>query len=227
MSKNKKAKRVILTIVFILAGMLLVLVGMSLTVHLTPQGMIVKAEDVKNAECIIVPGARVNGDFPSATLEDRLKVAYDLYAAGKAPKILVSGDHGTKDYDEVNAMREYLLKKGVPIESIFMDHAGFDTYQTMKRAKEVFEVQSAVVVTQDFHLPRALFLAESVGLKVQGVESSLRRYGGEMVWTIREIPAAWKACFEALFQPDPKYLGDSIPISGDGRDTENGKTDKK
>lgn len=227
MNKNKKTKRVILTAVFILIGIALILTAMSLIVYLSPQSLIVKAENVQHAECIIVPGAKVNGDLPSATLEDRLIVAYQLYEAGKAPKILVSGDHGTKEYDEVNAMRDYLLKKGVPIADIFMDHAGFDTYQTMKRAKEVFDVKSAIVVTQDFHLPRALFLGQSVGLTVQGVETSLRTYGGEMVWTMREIPASWKACFEALFQPNPKYLGDAIPISGDGRDTENGKTTRK
>lgn len=224
MERKKKVKRVILTIVFILVGAALILAAMSLIVSLSPQNLIVSADAVKNAECIIVPGAKVNGDLPSNTLEDRLYVAYQLYQAGKAPKILVSGDHGRPDYDEVDVMRNYLLDKGVPAENIFMDHAGFDTYQTMKRAREIFQVKSAIVVTQDFHLPRALFLGESVGLQVQGVVSSLRVYGGEMLWTIREIPASWKACFDALFQPNPKYLGDVIPISGDGRDTENGKS---
>jgi SanA protein len=179
---------------------------------------IVTQKDAKPADAIIVLGALVwSTGQPSEMLQDRLDVAYDLYKAGAAPKILVSGDHGTKEYDEVNSMRRYLQDRGVPAGNIFMDHAGFDTYATMYRARDVFMVKKAIVVTQKYHLYRAVYLANSMGLTVQGVACDRYKTLKQIYFDIREAAARTKDFFQAsIFKPKPKYLGDEIPISGSG-----------
>jgi SanA protein len=172
------------------------------------------------AQAILVLGALVRPDAtPSDMLRWRLDEAYRLYAAHKAPKLLVTGDHGRISYDEVNAMRQYLEAKGVPTADIFMDHAGFDTYNSMYRARDVFQVHSVIVVTQPFHLTRAVFIAKSLGLDVQGVESDQYRYPGQRYYQLREVAARPKALLEVLINKRPRFLGPSIPISGDGRQT--------
>lgn len=155
-------------------------------------------------------------------LEDRLKVALQLYRAGKAPKLLLSGDHGQVDYDEVGVMRRYLEEQGVPSTDLFLDHAGFDTYDSLYRARAVFQADSLIVVTQAFHLPRALWLGESLGLHVQGVEADLRRWPElERVYRVREHLARLKAFGEVLVGRAPRFLGPAIPITGDGTVTHN------
>lgn len=181
---------------------------------------IVTVADARPAQVALVLGAGVWDDgTPSAVLMDRLQVALQLYEAGKVQKILCTGDHGDAGYDEVNAMRLYLEKKGVPTEDIFMDHAGFDTYDSMYRARDVFGVRSALVVTQAFHLPRALFLAQRMGIQAQGVSATLRPYIGDDWYEYREVPARAKAFGEVLLARKPVFLGPEIPITGDGRAT--------
>lgn len=172
------------------------------------------------APVVIVPGAGLRADeTPSDVLRDRLIVALALYDDGRVEKILCSGDNGQVQYDEVNAMRVWLLDRGVDAEDIFLDHAGFDTYDTMTRAAEVFGVTNAVVVTQDFHLPRALYIAAAKGIEVQGVSASLQPYILQEKFTFREIPARIKSFFEVLFHVQPEYLGDAVDVAGDGRAT--------
>lgn len=178
-------------------------------------------KDVPKAQVIIVLGALVfsNGQ-PSEMLGDRLDYGYELYKLGKAPKIIVSGDHGTKNYDEVNAMRNYLLEKGVASQDIFMDHAGFDTYDTMYRAKEVFEVSKAIVVSQEFHMVRGVYIGRELGLEVYGVASDPCEYYGIEYNKTREILSRLKAFFETeIFKSKPKYLGEKIPCWGNGEKT--------
>ena len=176
-------------------------------------------------DCAIVPGAKVWDDgVVSFMLQDRLDFAYNLYNQGTVKKILVSGDHGQNDYDEANAMREYLLGKGVTIEDIFMDHAGFDTYSTMTRAKEVFEVQSAVICTQKYHLYRAVYIARRKDIDVFGIPCDVYISAKLPYFKLRESAARIKAFWQVeISKPDP-ILGDKIPITGDGRITEDGKT---
>ena len=180
--------------------------------------LIVKLGEARQADCIIVPGALVwSSGQPSEMLQDRLDVALELYKAGVAKKIIVSGDHGQKDYDEVNAMRRYLEDKGVPTENIFMDHAGFDTYSTMYRARDVFCVKSAVVVTQKYHLYRALYLANSMGIQAQGVACDRYKSPKQLYYDFREAAARAKDFFTSdIFKPKPKFLGDELPVSGSG-----------
>lgn len=193
---------------------------LSLYVKKSTENRIISAEeaDGKNdADCIIVLGAGVRDDgTPSHMLEDRLLTAISLYESGAAPKIIMSGDHGTEDYDEVNVMKAFAIAHGVPSEDIFMDHAGFSTYDSMYRARDIFEVKTAIVVTQKYHLYRALYLAKSLGLDACGVPSDLRPYRAQTYREAREVLARAKDFFYAIFKPEPTYLGDVIPVSGDG-----------
>lgn len=173
------------------------------------------------ADAVLVLGAKVYADgTPSPTLQDRLDAGYQLYLTGKVDKILVSGDHGQVDYDEVEVMKNYLLEKGVPREDIFMDHAGFDTYDSMYRARDIFEVESVIISTQQFHISRAVYIARRLGLEAYGLPSSDREQG-RIYNNLRESLAKVKAFFDIeFFQREPRVLGDVIPISGDGIVTE-------
>ncbi len=171
----------------------------------------------ENTDCIIVLGAGVKPDgSPTPMLEDRLKTAVELYKSGAAPKIIMSGDHGQNNYDEVNAMKKYAVERGVPSEDIFMDHAGFSTYETMYRAKEIFKVDSAVIVTQKYHMYRALYIAKALGINAVGRNSDPRRYAGQTYRDLREAAARVKDFFAAIIKPGPTYLGDTVPVSGNG-----------
>ncbi|MCK5130197.1 MAG: YdcF family protein [Clostridiales bacterium] len=175
-------------------------------------------------DCAIVPGAKVFENQISFMLQDRLNCAYTLFIGGHVKKILVSGDHGENDYDEANAMRNYLLDKGVPIEDIFMDHAGFDTYATMTRAKEIFQVESAVICTQKYHLYRASYIAQKKGIEIQAIPCDVYISVKLPYFKLREVAARVKAFWEVEISNPKPMLGDAIPISGDGRATEDGKS---
>ncbi len=180
----------------------------------------VSGSDFTDADCILVLGAGVRDDgTPSHMLEDRLLTAIELYENGAAPKIIMSGDHGSTDYDEVNTMKDFAIEKGVPSEDIFMDHAGFSTYESMYRAKDVFEADNIIIVTQRYHLYRAIYVAQSLGITAHGVPSDLRPYTKQTYREAREHLARAKDFFYALFKPEPTYLGEAIPVSGDGNMT--------
>jgi SanA protein len=150
--------------------------------------------DVKTAETILVLGAGVAPDGPSPVLADRLETALTLYREGRAPRLLLSGDRASQYYDEVSAMKKYLLARGVPESAIDLDGGGVDTFSSMARARAVYGVSRAIVVTQAFHLPRAVWLARSMGIEAQGVEADKRTYRGAVWWTLREClsrPKAW------------------------------------
>jgi len=171
----------------------------------------------KTYDCIFVLGCGVRPDgTPSGMLEDRLKRATELYRAGFARKIIMSGDHGTKGYDEVNTMRSYALNCGIPAEDIFMDHAGFSTYESIYRAKEIFCVKSMLIVTQEYHLYRALYIAKRLGIDALGVSSDYHIYYGQKMRDIREVAARCKDFFSCIIKPEPTYLGEAIPVSGNG-----------
>lgn len=181
----------------------------------------ISSEETEEADCIIVLGAGVYGDSPSLTLKKRLDKALEIYQMEHTKKIMVSGDHGQKNYNEVGVMRDYLMKNGVPKETIFMDHAGFSTYETMYRARDVFQVKSAIIVTQRLHLRRALLIADSLGIDVLGVEAENSTSASTKIQQVREYPARVKAFIECkILHPKPKYLGEIIPIFGNGIATE-------
>ena len=176
-----------------------------------------EAEKIEDIDCIIVLGCQVKSDGSlSHMLRDRLITALELYNAGAAPKLLMSGDHGQTEYNEVGAMKKYATENGVPSADVFMDHAGFSTYETVYRAKEVFKAQKVIIVTQEYHLYRALYIAKKLGVDAYGVSSDLNVYAGQSVRDVREILARNKDFFKCILKPEPKYLGDAIPISGSG-----------
>ncbi len=172
-------------------------------------------DSIKPVYTGIVLGASVRPDKSlSPILQDRVDAALNAFEAGKFQRFLLSGDHGSRNYDEVNAMKDYLNQKGVADSVIFLDHAGFDTYDSMFRAKEVFEVDDAVIFTQKFHLPRALYLANNLGLEAQGFESDMREYSANSSLKRREWLANIKAWIELNIEKQPTYSGDIISIKG-------------
>lgn len=172
--------------------------------------------NLKDIDCIVVLGAGVWDDRPSHMLEDRLLTAIDLYNQGIAPKIIMSGDHGRVDYDEVNIMKEFAIEHGVPSEDIFMDHAGFSTYDSIYRAKEIFGADKIIIVTQEYHLYRALYIANKLEIEAYGVGADPRQYSGQLYRDFREFLARNKDFIKTIFKPEPTYLGETIPVSGNG-----------
>lgn len=184
-----------------------------------------QAATLENVDCIVVLGCQVRSDgTPSHMLEDRLKRGVALYELGAAPKLLMSGDHGTQGYDEVNTMKRYALEAGIPSQDVFMDHAGFSTYETIYRAKEIFGAERIVVVTQQYHLYRAMYIAQAMGMEVYGVAADYRQYSGQFARDVREVLARVKDFGMCIFKPDPTYLGEAIPISGNGEQTHDDKS---
>lgn len=166
----------------------------------------------------IVLGASVSKDGDlSPVLADRIQTAIELYHSGKVQRFLLSGDHGRKQYDEVNSMKYFLLANGISSKDIFLDHAGFDTYNSLVRAKKIFDVDKAIIVTQNFHLPRAVYIGRSIGLDTYGVKADKREYRNMYKLQFRELFANVKAVYEVLFNINPKYLGSKIPITGDSQ----------
>ena len=175
------------------------------------------ASNLSDVDCIIVLGASViNGDTPSPMLEDRLKKGIEVYYSMKDTKLLMSGDHGGLYYDEVNVMKNYAIKEGVPSSDIFMDHAGFSTYESMYRAKEIFGAKKVIIVTQEYHLTRAIYIAEQLGLEAYGVPTDEVSYSGQTRRDIREFLAIVKDFFSTIIKPEPTVMGGTVDISGDG-----------
>lgn len=177
-------------------------------------------EDMVNeigADAILILGAAVRPDkTPSPMLEDRLIQGINLYKQGSAPKILVSGDNGTNHYDEVTVMKNYVVSHEVPSVDVFKDHAGFNTYNSLYRAGAIFKIKRVIIVTQEYHLYRALYIGNRLGLDVYGVASDPRTYTGQEARDFREVLARVKDFFLTILKPEPVYLGDEIPITGNG-----------
>ena len=202
----------------VVAFLLILLLTSGLSVYIrksTNPYIFEQAEKLPKAYTVLVLGASVrsNGEL-STMLRDRVESALLLYSMGKVKRFLLSGDNGTTSYNEPVAMKKYLLERGVPEEDIFLDYAGFDTYDSVYRASYIFEVDQAIVVTQHFHLPRALYIARSMGLDYYGYIGDRRAYELESRNRYREIAANIKAWIELLIQKEPHFKGDRIPITG-------------
>lgn len=216
----KVGKRILICIgALILAG-IIAIVGINLLVIATTSGRILSIEEASKedkVDCIIVLGAAVrpNGT-PSAMLRDRLEKAVELYEAGVSDTIIVSGDHREDNYDEVNTMKYFLMDAGIPSEDIFMDHGGLSTYDTMYRAVNVFGVKKAVVVTQKYHMYRALYIAKSLGIDAYGVNAKEVSYSGQAKRDIREVLARIKDVGLSITKPESEITGGKISLSGSG-----------
>jgi len=181
------------------------------------------AGDLPPRTTVMVLGSQTRGTKLSPVLRDRVEAGISLMKNRKGKKLLLSGDHGEPYYDEVNAMRLYVLANAPSIqeEDIFMDHAGFSTWDSMYRARDVFQVKDLLIVTQEFHISRAVCIARSLGLDAVGYSINQERFSGSSLryWQFREYFARVKAFFSIVIKPRPRYLGDEIPITGDGRAT--------
>ena len=197
--------------------------GMNFYVIKSADKYILSLEEVQKLEdvdCILILGCLVKRDnTPSKMLQDRLTVGVSLYKLNVAPKIIMSGDHGTKEYDEVNAMKNFAMEKQVKEDDIFMDHAGFSTYESMYRARDIFSAKKIVIVTQGYHLYRAVYDARKLGIEAYGVTSDLHQYGRVLYNTFRETAARCKDFIGCILKPEPTYLGDRISLAGSGNVT--------
>lgn len=211
---KKIIKYTALLVIIVIATTLII----NIYIKTTTKKQIVTETEAKKGDidCIIVLGAGIWGDKPSPMLEDRLLQAISLYNNGVSDKIIMSGDHGKQDYDEVNIMKQYAIDKGIPSEKIFMDHAGFSSYESIYRAKEIFKAKKIIIVTQKYHLYRSLYIANQLGIEAYGVGSDPRQYVGATYREIREILARNKDFVKCIFKPKPTYLGETIPVSGNG-----------
>lgn len=182
-----------------------------------------EAANLGNIDCILVLGCQVKSDgTPSHMLEDRLKRGVELFQAGASDRLLMSGDHGQTEYDEVGHMKRYAVENGIASEAVFMDHAGFSTYESIYRAKEIFGVKRILIVTQKYHLYRAIYIAECFGMEAWGVSADYRNYSGQLNRDVREVLARVKDMGMCIFKPKPTYLGEAIPLSGSGDVTNDG-----
>lgn len=221
--RTSKKKRVLVTLLALfLAGLLLPLATSYYVMGSTERQILTLDEAASlDADAILVLGARVwdNGQ-PSGILKDRINTGVALYESSASDRLLMSGDHGQEDYDEVNAMKDFAIEQGIPARVIFMDHAGFSTYESLYRARDIFQVKSVIIVSQQYHLYRALYIARALGLEAYGVSCDQREYNPYLLFDVRETLARCKDFLYSIFQPLPTYLGDVIPITGDGSATD-------
>lgn len=204
----------------IVGGLSVVLIGVNCFVKLSVKDRIITQEEaasLQDVDCILVLGAGVKSDgTPSLMLKDRILKGVSLYEDGVSPVILMSGDHGTQYYDEVNCMKNVAMEQQVPSSAIFMDHAGFSTYDSMYRAKNIFEAEKIVIVTQEYHMYRALYDAKKMGLEAYGVSADTVTYHNQWYRDIREWLARIKDLYKCMVKPTSQILGEKIPLGQSG-----------
>ena len=213
---KSKILRVLLATPLLAAALIF---SINLLVTTTGKNALVSQEELlgTQSDCILIFGAGVlSNGTPSPMLRDRLLTGIACYQAGLAPKIVVSGDHGEDSYDEVNIMKKFCIENGVPSEDIFMDHAGFSTYESIYRIQAIFQAKQVILVTQEYHLYRALYVAKRFGLKAYGVSADLQEYAGQSYYDARELVARIKDFAYTLIFPKPTFLGEKISLMGNG-----------
>ena len=218
MSRRKKGRagRVLLALLLLVLVAAAAVLGGSVYVVWSARAEILSQEEAPpaNLDCFLVLGCGVHADgTPTPMLRSRMTRAVELYQAGWADKLLLSGDNSRADYNEVATMKTLALEGGVPEEDIVLDHAGFSTYDSLYRARDVFLAERIVIITQEYHLSRALYLADALGLEAWGVAAAPRNDAGQIMRDAREILARDKAILWAILQPEPKFLGDPIPLA--------------
>lgn len=207
-----KIKKLILATVLSLVVAILIVLGLKAYIERNTQHLIYDDISlVPPAETVIVLGASVHSDGKlSAILQDRVETAINLYRNNKVKRFLVTGDHINDDYNEVNAMKNYLIARGIPENQILLDHAGLDTYDSMYRSHAVFGVQNAIVVTQKFHLPRTIFIAKGLDLSYTGFAARSNSYRTTNKIERRELFANFKALYEVLLKKEPRTFKERL-----------------
>lgn len=216
--QRKIIKHIAIILAVVILSIGIYAIAVNLYIKCSVDENILNAENIdKKYDCIIILGCGVKPDkTPSKMLTDRLNKGIQLYKSGIAPVILMSGDHGTESYNEVSVMKEYAVNAGVPSENIFLDHAGFSSYESVYRAKEIFSIKSAVFVSQEYHLYRVLYMAESFDINAVGCAAEKISYSGQAMRNIREVIARNKDFLYCIFKPKPTYLGEKIDLSANG-----------
>ena len=211
-------KKIIIIIFFVLFLLFIVLIfGINFYVKASTKKRIINdINNIPNVDCILVLGAGIDGDKPSLMLKDRLNSGIELYDNNISDKIIMSGDHGRKEHDEVNIMKNYAMEYDIPSSDIFMDHAGFSTYDSIYRLKHIFGAKSVVIVSQKYHLYRSLYIARSLGLDAYGYAAEDIKYFGNTYREIREILARDKDFIKSIYKPKSTYLGETIDLTGSG-----------
>jgi len=212
---NRLLKKLINFIIIIIAPIALTLFVSRLITSIYARPRTYTADNLPNQRVAIVFGAGLWRDgSPSPILRDRVAAAADLYFSGKVEKLLMSGDNRFLDYNEPGAMRDYALSLGIPDEAIALDYAGRRTYDTCYRARTIFELKDAVLITQQFHLPRAVFTCNMLGLKAVGVPADRQEYRtvSRIYWGSRELIATSIALWELYISKPMPFLGDPEPI---------------
>ncbi|MFA6427004.1 MAG: ElyC/SanA/YdcF family protein [Candidatus Magasanikbacteria bacterium] len=172
-------------------------------------GIYYAVDQVPTTTIALVFGAGVKRDgTPSDALRDRVLTGVELYKAGKVKKILMTGDNGSNRYNEVIPMKKVATDEGVPEEDIVLDYAGFRTYDSCYRARDIFGVTTTIAISQEFHLPRILYICNSLGVQTVGIFADRQNYVDESIWAVREFLARFKAWYQVeLTHPSPRYLG--------------------
>jgi len=211
----KKIRKMIHILLCLCAAGILTVAGINIGMYVAGVQRIVTPNNVPdNIDCVLVLGCQVKSDgTPSHMLEDRLKTAVAL---GDGYTFLMSGDHGQESYNEVAVMKEFAIDSGIPSEKIFMDHAGFSTYESVYRAKHIFGAKRILIVTQKYHLHRALHIANAMELEAWGICADLRTYSGQFFREVREVLARGKDFGMSIIQPKPTYLGNPIDLTCSG-----------
>lgn len=203
----------------ILLLFIIILIGINYFVIFSTKDKIItdlSNKKIKNIDCILILGAGIKGNYPTPMLEDRLQKGISLYNNNISPKILVSGDHLQENHDEVGVMKDYLVGHKIPSQDVFMDHAGISTYDSIYRTKEIFKVKKVVIVTQQYHLYRALYIAKQLDLDAYGIAPENKNYNGQFLREVREFLARIKDFTKTILKPTSSYLGVPIPINGNG-----------
>lgn len=219
-SKKKKVlRRLLLALGLLVVLAVAAVLGPNAWVVLSTRGKLLTLSDTppEDIDCILVLGCGVYSDgSPTPMLNDRLTRAIELYEAGWSEKLLMSGDNRSKYYNELATMNRVAREAGVPYSAIALDYAGLNTYDSVYRARDIFGAKRIVIVTQEYHLYRALYLARALGLEAWGVAADGENYRGQTMRDLREILARDKDFLQAITQPLPTYLGDPVPLYSEG-----------
>lgn len=173
--------------------------------------------DIKSSpqtKLAIIFGAGIKNNKPSRYLKDRLDAGISLYKNNKVDKILLSGDNGRDEHDELTVMKLYCFENGVDTTKIYIDYAGFDSYSTMYRAKHIFKVDTAILVSQEYHLARCVYLGDKLGIKSFGYSANVGSYPGYKYYAFREKISVAKAVLDIFRKRKPKYLGETVDVNG-------------
>lgn len=210
----KKIKKFLLSLIILcLTALFVVLLTNSNVTDETEKLIFTELKDVPKTKVAIIFGAGINGDQPSRYLKDRLDAGISLYKNNKVDKILLSGDNGRDEYDELSVMKLYCQKNGVDTTKIYIDYAGFDSYSTMYRAKHIFYVDTAILVSQKYHLNRCIYLGDKLGIKSFGYSADRGVYSGYKYYASREKLSVSKAVLDVIRNRRPKYLGEPVDIN--------------